>query len=96
MLPYEALTWSAFIAIGKNELSNRSGTTDSDGKFRVEGLLPGLKYKVQPLVPGIRQGAPADAKGPFAIQNGITVKVGETKDIGDLRGSTTPEKLAKE
>jgi hypothetical protein len=95
-LPYEALTSSAFIAIGKNELFNRSETTDSDGKFRVEGLLPGLKYKVQPLVPGNRRGVPAEAKGPFAIQNGITVKVGETKDIGDLRGSTTPEKLAKE
>jgi hypothetical protein len=95
-LPYEALTWGRFIAIGKNELFNRFGMTDSDGKFRVEGLLPGLRYEIQPLVPGIEKGVPVDAKRPFAAQRGLTVKVGETKDIGDLRSSTTPEKLGKE
>jgi hypothetical protein len=95
-LPYEALTSSAFIPNGKNELFNRFGTTDSDGQFRVEGLLPGLKYQIQPLVPGMRRAAPAGAKRPFAVRQGVTVEVGETKDIGDLRSSTTPEKLTKE
>jgi RNA polymerase sigma factor (sigma-70 family) len=93
-LPYEAQTWAPFIAVGKNELFNRLGTTDGDGKFRVEGLLPGLRYEMQPLVPGIKKAV--DAKRPFAIQRGLTVKGGETKDIGDLRSSTTPEKLGKE
>jgi RNA polymerase sigma factor (sigma-70 family) len=93
-LPYEALTSGPFIATRKNELFDRSGTTDSDGKFRVEGLLPGLRYEIQPLVPGVR--GVTDAKRPFAVQRDLTVKVGETKDLGDLRSSTTPQKLPKE
>jgi hypothetical protein len=93
-LPYEALGRAGNFVIGQYELFNRFGTTDSDGKFRVGGLLPGLKYEIQPLVRGMKK--PADAKRPFAIQRGLTVEVGQTKDIGDLRSSTTPEKLAKE
>jgi RNA polymerase sigma factor (sigma-70 family) len=95
-LPYEALGRAGFFAIGQSELFDRSGTTDRDGRFRVEGLLPGLRYEIQPVVRGMRKGVPADAKRPFDVQRGLTVKAGETKDVGDLRSSTTPEKLAKE
>jgi hypothetical protein len=93
-LPYEALGRAGNFVIPQSELFNRFGTTDSDGKFRVGGLLPGLKYEIQPLVRGMKK--PADAKRPFAIQRGLTVEAGETKDIGELRSGTTPEKLAKE
>ena len=93
-LPYEALGRAGNFIIGQYELFNRFGTTDGDGKFRVGGLLPGLKYEVQPFARGMKK--PADAKRPFAIQRGLTVEAGETKDIGELRSGTTPEKLAKE
>jgi hypothetical protein len=93
-LPFEALGRAGNFVIPQSELFNRLGTTDSRGRFRVEGLFPGLKYEVQPLVRGMKK--PADAKRPFAIQRGLTVEAGQTKDIGDLRSSTTPEKLAKE
>jgi hypothetical protein len=35
-------TWS--------ELINHSATTDADGRFRVEGMLPGLKYNMAAAV----------------------------------------------
>jgi RNA polymerase sigma factor (sigma-70 family) len=53
----------------------RSFTTDKDGKFRIEGLVPGLKYHLT-------------AMDGFKVLNelakGVTVKAGETKDLGDV------------
>src|SRR5262249_45396272 len=87
-LPYEALGRRGVFAIGQSESFDRFGTTDGDGKFRVEGLLPGLRYEVQPLVRGMRPGVPADGKRHFAVQRGLIVEPGQTKDIGDLSSST--------
>jgi RNA polymerase sigma factor (sigma-70 family) len=53
--------------------------TDKDGKFRIEGLAPGLKYR------------PILLRGMYALipegegRKGVTVKAGETKDLGDLK-----------
>jgi RNA polymerase sigma factor (sigma-70 family) len=53
--------------------------TDKDGKFRIEGLAPGLKYR------------PIALRGMYALlpegeaRNGATVKAGEAKDIGELK-----------
>ncbi len=52
---------------------------DKDGKFRVEGLVPGLKYGFDIMI-----------KGNYAVRprvpemNKITVRSGETKDLGKI------------
>ena len=50
--------------------------TDSDGRFRITGLLAGLSYSLH--VP--------DAKDQVS---GLTVRTGETRDLGDLGPETT-------
>jgi RNA polymerase sigma factor (sigma-70 family) len=51
---------------------------DKDGKFRIEGIVPGLTYRLSLL------------KGNYALQlqgaaaDPLTVKPGETKDLGDI------------
>jgi hypothetical protein len=46
--------------------------TDRDGRFRVEGLVPGVTYRI------------ADGERNV-ISGDLSVKAGETKDLGDLR-----------
>ena len=52
------------------------GRIDSAGRFRVEGLVPGLKYG-------------ASASGPMTppgeLFHDLTVAPGEVKDLGDLK-----------
>ncbi|MBO0698093.1 MAG: hypothetical protein J2P46_06850, partial [Zavarzinella sp.] len=56
----------------------RGPRTDKDGKFRLEGLAPGLKYRF-----GVFRGMFAlTPEGDLA--KGVTVKAGETKDLGDI------------
>jgi RNA polymerase sigma factor (sigma-70 family) len=52
------------------------GRVDSDGRFRVEGLVPGLKY-----------GASASAGNLFlgVVFRDVIVAPGEVKDLGDLK-----------
>ena len=50
--------------------------TDASGRFRVEGLAPGLKYELQVLGNG----------GFFgAVFKGLTIKAGESRDLGDVK-----------
>jgi Carboxypeptidase regulatory-like domain len=56
-------------SVGLPELYYR---TDKDGKFRIDCLAPGVKYGI----------VLAATRGELA--SGITVKSGETKDLGDL------------
>jgi RNA polymerase sigma factor (sigma-70 family) len=62
-------------SIGTFPLSIR---TDKDGKFRIEDLAPGLKYRF------------VLSKGKYALTpdgptgSGVIVKEGETKDLGDV------------
>jgi RNA polymerase sigma factor (sigma-70 family) len=57
----------------------RGPRTDKDGKFRIEGLAPGLSYRL------------AVFRGMFFLQpegdvgKGVTLKAGETKDLGELK-----------
>src|SRR5205823_5536896 len=50
--------------------------TDKEGRFRIGGLAPGLKYRL------------AVRRGMFVLEpdgdvgSGVTVKAGETKDLG--------------
>jgi RNA polymerase sigma factor (sigma-70 family) len=53
--------------------------TDADGKFRIDGLTPGLKYHAMTLLTSLsRRPYPGEV---FAL----TLKEGETKDLGDVK-----------
>ena len=54
----------------------RGTRTGDDGRFRIEGLVPGLKYQATV------QGAAAKSDALF---RDVTVAPGEVKDLGDLR-----------
>jgi Carboxypeptidase regulatory-like domain len=57
----------------------RSGQTDKDGKFRIDGLVPGMKFGL-----GV-------TKEPYALEisgknlENLSVRPGETRDLGDIR-----------
>jgi RNA polymerase sigma factor (sigma-70 family) len=53
--------------------------TDKEGKFRIEGIVPGLKYRIA-LSKGMYTLRPEGAVG-----TGVTVKAGETKDLGEVK-----------
>ena len=50
--------------------------TDSDGRFRVSGLVPGLKYSLGVWKGGMIAGEAA---------KDVMIKPGETKDLGDIK-----------
>jgi protocatechuate 3,4-dioxygenase beta subunit len=78
---YEAMSITRGIPVDPaiGTLPNRIGQTDKDGRFRVEGLAPGLEYDLfigLPTPGGNWQGD---------IGRGLTLKSGETRDVGDIR-----------
>jgi RNA polymerase sigma factor (sigma-70 family) len=96
-LPYEVLGRGGIFSLLQRDLFTRAATTDGDGKFRIEGLLPGLPYELQPLAKGNPIKKPLEnAKPPIALPGGLFVEAGQTKDVGEIRSTTTPAKLAKE
>jgi hypothetical protein len=48
--------------------------TDKDGKFRIEGLVPGMKYHLQ-----------RGDKNSANIYKNLITKSGETRNLGDLK-----------
>jgi hypothetical protein len=54
----------------------RSFETDRDGRFRIEGLVPGLAYEISV----VRQGRIVGR-----LVRGMTVKSGESKDLGEVQ-----------
>jgi RNA polymerase sigma factor (sigma-70 family) len=65
-------------------------TTDAEGRFRLEGLLPGPKFGLV-LTPGKAKGK---GEGPGKVQvsspdalKGLSLDPGEVKDLGDIRVS---------
>ncbi len=53
-------------------------TTDRDGRFRVEGLAAGLRYQI------IEIGKPPKVE-VAVVATRLSVKAGETKDLGDVK-----------
>jgi hypothetical protein len=55
-------------------------TTDADGKFRLDGLLTGLKYTLV-----VSEGGPADAdRVVFRGDSVSPPEAGRNKDLGDV------------
>ena len=59
-----------FLDSGWTELLNGQARTDKDGRFRITGLAPGLKYRLE--APGVERGD-------------LSVKPGKDNDLGDLK-----------
>jgi RNA polymerase sigma factor (sigma-70 family) len=56
-------------------LPQNSFPLGTDGKFRIEGLVPGLKYHLASIEGNMFRGD---------VVKNLTVKTGETKDLGDV------------
>lgn len=54
-------------------------TTDAEGRFLLEGLVPGLKYSLTASEGEIERGTPI-----YFSQGDLLVKPGQTRDLGDL------------
>ncbi len=66
---------------------NREATTDAEGRFRIEGLVPGLKY----LLNVKEDGAILES-----LTRAVAVESGKTKDLGDLKSKQTSDSGVKE
>jgi RNA polymerase sigma factor (sigma-70 family) len=53
-------------------------TTDKEGRFRADGLVPGMDYSIGRI-------ANTKLRGPFRIHPGATVESGKNKDLGDIK-----------
>ena len=80
------------ISVGRHRIASPEFTvkTDPEGRFRAEGLVPGLKYDLlrerEPGIMGIR-----------FVADGVAVAAGETKDLGDraIKPPATPPRNEK-
>ena len=62
---------------------NVKQTTDREGKFRIEGLLPGVPYGLS-VVSGV-------GRAPYYLPSLPALKSGATTDLGDLKSKLSPE-----
>ncbi|HEV3261593.1 MAG TPA: sigma-70 family RNA polymerase sigma factor [Gemmataceae bacterium] len=62
-------------------LPTRGLRTDKDGKFRLEGLIPGLKYNIGIMEEGYRITG--------TLPENLMVKPGEVKDLGNVKPDPT-------
>jgi hypothetical protein len=60
--------------------TNRTATADKDGRFRLDGLLPGLKYTVY-----VTDGDLGEAFTLVTTSSGVTVVPGKETDLGELK-----------
>lgn len=55
-------------------------TTDADGRFRLDGMFPGLEFTVSVGHPGLRSA--------IISFDPVTLKAGECRDLGDSRAKS--------
>lgn len=72
----------AMIGLGQARLMppEFSATTGNDGRFRLDGLVPGLAYAVVLR----RQGGQMGQRGMHQLATDVVVEPGKTTDLGDL------------
>jgi hypothetical protein len=58
--------------------------TDKDGTFRVEGMVPGVKYRLD--YAHVSAGGRIEGKDMGIIVDGLTLKAGESLDLGNVTG----------
>jgi hypothetical protein len=63
--------------------------TDAEGKFRLEGFIPGLKHTLHGYGKVLGEGSVVN------LATDLSVKSGEVKDLGDLKIKETPKKDPK-
>jgi protocatechuate 3,4-dioxygenase beta subunit len=66
-------------------------TTDGEGRFRVEGLTPGVKFEI--TLRGDEKQAVTFSAGEAL--KGLTTDAGQTRDLGDVRVKVAPAKKAE-
>jgi RNA polymerase sigma factor (sigma-70 family) len=81
---YKDLPWEVLDKLGP--VLTVVQTTDRDGKFRIEGLLPGLKYNLVVTEEEIRPGVRI-----IQYLENVSVKPGKTLKAGDLKSKLTPK-----
>ena len=70
------------------KLIDGEATTDAEGRFHVQGLVPGLKYLLN-----VKDGQEILAA---YTKEGVMVGSGKIMDLGDLKDRKAAEKGAKE
>jgi hypothetical protein len=68
----------------------RANKTDAEGKFRLEGFIPGLKHTLHGYGKVLGEGS------LVTLATDLSIKSGEVKDLGDLRIKEPPKKDPKE
>lgn len=69
-------------------LPGGAGKTDAEGRFRVDGFVPGQKYSA--IVIGV------NPDGEFgSVFENLVLKTGETRDLGDVRAVRSDEEGAR-
>ncbi len=81
---YKDLPWELLDNLGP--MMEVKTTTDREGKFRIDGLLPGLQYNLALSVGEIKPGSTI-----AAYRENVTVEVGKTKDVGDIKSALQSE-----
>jgi RNA polymerase sigma factor (sigma-70 family) len=64
------------LQVAEGVLPNAQFQTDKDGRFRIEGLASGAKYTLEVVKNG---------KSAGRVFAGLTIKAGESKDLGDIQ-----------
>ena len=60
--------------------TTRTTKTDADGKFKLDGLLPGLTYAIH-----VSDGDLGEFNTLVVTKRGVTVEAGKETDLGELK-----------
>jgi RNA polymerase sigma factor (sigma-70 family) len=90
-LPFETTAFQGVFGMAPrlwHAFTTQEATTDADGKFRLDGLLPGLVYRVH-----ASRGDLTKANTLLLSKGDVAAEAGKTKDLGDLkeRAGNEPE-----
>jgi hypothetical protein len=88
---YKDLPWTDLLVSGMAEVMAVKATTDDSGRFRLEGLLPGLVYNLV-----VTDGEDRRRAAIAYHARRLPVAAGKTHDLGDLKSKIAPAKGKKD